>query len=901
VEQQSKPHGRKTEDVVPEVDKRGVLPVSTSSVNLSAMVERPGRILRWLGRTFFGAVAFDEVHRKTIEDASKKGVPVFVTNVVSLLDYLYFNHAFLVFSLPLVFFASKLNLLLFRPIKGVFGYLIRRIARPLRRLPNDHEMMRHGLTAGKPCLVSLKRNRKLIQWGGDQRLSHLSDLIDIQKRLDRPIILVPLLVVWDKKPESYRRTVFDVVFGDPQAPGRLRKLVSFMLNFRSARTQAGKPVDLRRFIDENKDAAGTDIIAARLKFTLSQEFLLEAKAIRGPALKGAHKVVDEIMRTPPFIEEIRQLAAENGLDEESEKRRARSMLMQMAADFRFGWLEGFAFILGLLFQRIFQGIVVDTRGLDRIREAARDAPMVMLPAHRSHIDYLLLSEICYTHGLLTPHIASGDNLSFWPMGPIFRHCGAFFIKRVFRQDALYKAVLSQYVRKLLKEGYWIEFFIEGTRSRSGKSLNPRYGMLNMVVDGVASGAAPDVNLMPVAVTYEKVIEEKSYQAETAGTEKQKESAMALAGSAKVLGARYGKVYIEFDRPLSLVEFLRSQGVRVPLGSNEKVPREIVRRLAHIVVHRINLCFVVTPYHIVSFALLTHPKRGMGYSTLLTKVGWLVTRLAASGANLSDLVLDPLRDKGLVNDDATTQPMLLDVEGKRHEEVGSALRHEVDNVLKLFVKDKSIKVREFEGDWVLSVTDDKRSALDYYKNGIIHFFIDVSLLAFSVLKAEKTGDTNTANLRDSTKALSRLFKFEFIYGADRSFEDIFDSTVRSFIDESLLQLDGDMISVGSKARENIEYFADMVLPFVESYRILGKSICQDDVKDMSDKDIIRSAVKFGRRMFSVGEISLSESVSTVLFSNALKYLRSEVARGRSLDIDSAASGMLELLGESTVHS
>jgi len=863
-------------------------------INRSAMVERPGPILRWLGRTFFGAVKFEDSQVKAIRDACARGIPVYVTRVVSTLDYLYFNHAFLRFSLPRVFFGSRLNLILFRPVKEVFGYLFRRMFGLLRRRLDDREMMRRALNAGRPCLVSLKRNRKLIQWGGDERLSHLRDLIEIQKDLERPLILVPLMVVWDKKPESYRRSVMDWVFGDPQTPGRLRKLVAFALNFRSARARTGKVINLRDFVEKNVDAENDDVVAARLKFALAQEFLLESKAIRGPALKGARRVVDEIMRTQPMIEDIRKSAEERGVKEEVEMQRARAMLIRMAADFRFKWLEGFAFVLGLLFQRLYQGIAVDDEGLDRIREAARKAPIVMVPAHRSHIDYLLLSVLCYTHGLIVPHIAAGDNLSFWPMGPIFRHCGAFFIRRAFKQDNLYKNVLAQYVRKLLKEGYWIEFFIEGTRSRSGKSLTPKYGMLAMIVDAVASGAAPDANLMPVAVTYEKVIEEKSYQAETAGSEKQRESAMTLASSAGVLGSRWGKVYVEFDRPLSLVSFLRSQGITIPLPTGDKVPREVVRRLSYILVHRINQCLVVTPHHLVSFALLSHPKRGIEREVLLERVGFLVAYLVARKANLSDLVMDPLTELGLVPKADAVAGLVPSSDQVRTEAIGMTLQREVDDVLRIFLKEKRIKIREYGDDWVASVLPEGRAALDYYKCGLIHFFVRESLMAHAVLMAASAKSVEVPVLAALTKDLSRVFKFEFIYGADHSFEDLFRVTLAGFRNERLVFGDDFQVKVGRDAFETLEYFAGIVKPFVEAYRILGRTLLQGGEYG-SDKEVIKAAVRLGRKMYEMGDVVLAESISTVLFGNALKYLKAEMKHDESLDIKAAAEAMLKILG------
>ncbi len=881
-----------------EEDRDEVLP--------AAMVERPGPILKWLGRAFFGAVAFDEVHRRTIQEAASRGTPVYVLNVRSIVDLLYFNHAFLVWSLPLVYFAAGLNLLLFRPLGEVARYLWRRLVGRSRHQGSDRDTMRRALARGRACLVWLKRPHSLIQWGDDDRLSHLRDLIAVFREVGRPVVLIPLFVVWDKKPESYRRTIVDVVFGDPQTPGALRKAVSFFLNFRRARAQAGRPLDLGEFLASNADAPDIETLASRLKFTLAQEFMLESKAIRGPVLKSARQMVDEIMRTPPFLERLREVAASEGLPPEAGMQRARAMLLHMAADFRFNWLEGFALAVSLVFQRLFQGVVVDTEGLNAIRAAARYAPMVLVPAHRSHIDYLLISLIFYTHGLIPPHIAAGDNLSFWPLGPIFRHSGAFFIRRKVRGDALYEAVLAQYLRKLLKEGYWVEFFIEGTRSRSGKSLSPRYGILRMIVDAVASGAAPDANLVPAAVTYEKVIEERSYRAEAAGREKQRESVGALARSARVLKSRYGKVYLQFDRPLSLVSFLRSQGVNVPLGPGESVPLDVVRRLAHILVHRIDQCFMVTPHQVVAFALLTHRKRGIEYERLLERVGFVVSYLHVRGARLSDLLADPMREMGLLS--RGTRRGLAGAgedDSASVQALAYALRAAVDDVLTLWHKEKVIRIREYgergrgsdlANEVVVSVEDEHRVVLDYYKNGVIHWFVPEALMAFAVQRLGQGEEPrDEEGLKGLVKSLSRIFKFEFIFGADEAYETIFSTTLGEYVQDGILVRSEGGLVPGRGALEVLEFFAGVIAPFVEAYRVVGRVVASSR-EGQSERDLVRAAVRAGRKAYSVGDVHYAEAVSAVTFRNALVYLRSEVREAGVADLPTAARAMLEVLGE-----
>lgn len=725
-------------------------------------------------------------------------------------------------------------------------------------------MLRAGLTHHRPCLVFLKRRKTLIQWGSEVGSSLMSDLVSIQRDVQRPLILLPMLVIWDQKPETYRRTFVDMVFGDPQAPGKIRKILSFVFNFRRARTQVGRPLDLAAFLAANTDAADEEDLGARLKFELSREFRLVSKAIRGPVLKGARRMIDEVMRTPPFLEEIHQIAASEGASDEGYAERARSMLKRMAADFRINWLESFCTFLGLIFQRLFRGIVLSQSSLAEIREAAREAPIIIMPAHRSHMDYLIISLLFYTNGLIPPHIAAGDNLTFWPMGPIFRHSGAFFLRRSTRGNRLYSAVLRQYVRKLLKEGYWIEFFIEGTRSRSGKSLPPKYGMLSMVIDAVASGAAPDAMLVPAAITYEKVVEAKSYQKESGGAAKQAENITTLARGAKAIVSRYGHVYVNFEKPFSLVGCLREAGVAVPLNPGEEVPREVVVRMANLIMQRINRCLVVTVHHLVAFVLLTNPKRGIERTPLQERVGALIEFITERGAILSD----PTREN---------------------------LAEQVDDALRMFHKDRLITIRQEDDDWIVSPTEEGRTLLEYYKNGIVHFFVPEALIATATTQLGLNGPFPREALSERTQALCHLFRAEFMCG-DTEAGPGFDGVLGRFLAERMLRRDAEGLVIEPGAAPALSYRSRVLEPFVQAYGVLTRAVLQAP-PETTDNDLIKAALKLGRKLYELGDVALSEAVSAPSMRNALACLHEDVASGRALDLKAAATAMAELLGVS----
>src|SRR5437763_3680148 len=195
----------------------------------------------------------------------------------------------------------------------------------------------------------------------------------------------------------------------------------------------------------------------------------------------------------------------------------------------FGLLEA---IFNRIWPRVFTALEIV--GLENVIECVKEHPVVLVPCHRSHFDYLILSYIFHLNYLSPPHIAAGDNLSFWPMGPLFRGAGAFFIRRSFEDDELYKMVFRKYLTFLIREGYTQEFFIEGGRSRTGKILTPKLGMLSAILGAFVDGVRHDLYLVPVSIHYGRVVEEEAYKRELVGADKEKESIWSLLKARRLL-------------------------------------------------------------------------------------------------------------------------------------------------------------------------------------------------------------------------------------------------------------------------------------------------------------------------------------------------------------------------------
>ena len=870
-------------------------------VNSSRMLKRPSLLFRMAWSWLFHKVTFDERHVRAIRDVGRDADVVFVMNHHSLLDYLYFNYAFLRFGLPLVWFANNLSMTVFRPLASIVFTKLARVFGRRRRLLEDADILEYGLERGLPGLVFLKR-RGLWPWSPDQFDNrYLETALRVQRartaavgvgQRPRSVMLVPQLLVWSQNPNRYKRTLRDLVFGNPEAPGRLRKAINFVSNRRKAFVQVGQTIDLAEFLAGQPADAPPGELAGKLRFHIHQALSLEERVIKGPVVKDARRIRQELMRTPQVQGALHELSAEVGRPAREIERQMSRYLREMAADFSMAYIEAMCIVLTLVFDRLYSEVIPDREGLEKVREAGRRAPLVLLPCHRSHVDYLVISWIFYAHGLIPPHIAAGDNLSFWPLGHIFRRSGAFFIRRTFRDNPVYQRTFREYMRKLVREGYWIEFFPEGGRSRTGKMLPPKLGMLRTIIDAIKAGTAPDVCLVPIYVGYEQVIEERAYTAELSGGEKKKENITGLLRTTKVLWSRYGRLYASFAEPISVREALDEAGV-ADLADDDPRYQLFVRRMGYRVLSGIQDVALVTPSALTACALLAHARRGVRRELLLRRIGFLLDVASAKQAMLSKTLEHALRigrpDIAAAAEQrreggAGGHPLALGESSPVAFARGRAVEEAIDEALARYVKDKHVEVHEFEDDRVYKVAPSHRINLDFYKNNIVHLLVPEAILAAAARTAAVDGEVTLDALRDGAAFLSETLKYEFVYDPDRDFAALFEETLDAFRQGGLLvpvpvaidaaaDLPPPRLSLGSEppASDTLELLHELLRPWLEAYWVLVRQLDAIGDKPVSDRELMRRAQRTSRQLFEEGDVACPEAASTTTLKQALTAL------------------------------
>jgi glycerol-3-phosphate O-acyltransferase len=613
---------------------------------------------------------------------------------------------------------------------------------------------------------------------------------------------------------------------------------------------------------------------------LNHQFTLEQKVVNGPLLKNSRRMRNEILRNEEFKEAVEELAQELNKDPASLMKQAGRYLKEIGADFRIWAIEFFCMVLAIIWNRIYVGIEFDEDRLDEIREAGKKAPIVVVPMHRSHIDYLVVSYLFYNRGLIAPHIAAGNNLAFFPIGPLFRRAGAFFIRRSFWNNRVYALAFRYYVRKMVKEGYWLEFFPEGGRSRTGKSLPPRMGMIRELVECVEAGVAEDLYFCPLAICYEKIVEEATYHRELSGLDKKSESVGGMLRASKVLASKYGKVYLRFSEPISVKQYLQRyrREHNIPEG---ELDSRMMRSFAYSLMSGMNDATIVTPSTLVATVLLAHPRKGLSRSQLVRRVAYLMLYFQRKGAHFSETLQKAWDEKReqlesppsqAERERSTPGNLAYGTDLYRVRVLGSAVDDVVEETVNMFIHGGSLTAVNYGDELVYTPVLKNRLKLDFFKNNSIHHLAHDALLATALLSARGGESIVYERLRKICYSLSRLLKREFIYRPGDTFDGQFFEALGRFIEAGWVSENDDgTFTVHDDADELVVFFANSIQPYVEGYWLTVTHLIDLKGTEIAEKDWTRSLHRRARALVAAEKLQFAEASSHQIFSNAVRAM------------------------------
>jgi glycerol-3-phosphate O-acyltransferase len=440
--------------------------------------------------------------------------------------------------------------------------------------------------------------------------------------------LVPVSIFVGRSPDK-QSGWFSVLFSENWAlVGRFRRLLAILLNGRDTLVQFAPAVSVRELLAEGLEPERT---VRKLSRVLRTHFHRIREAIIGPDLSTRRLLVDKVLASDAVREAIADQARRDKSSPEAAWKKAHAIAYEIAADYSHPVVRSVSFLLTSVWNRIYRGVLV--HHLDTVKQAAPGHEVVYVPSHRSHMDYLLLSYLLYTRGIVPPHIVAGINLDLPVIGTLLRKGGAFYIRRSIRGSALYSAVLGEYVAQLVAGGYSLEYFIEGGRSRTGRLLTPKGGMLAMTVRAYLRQPTRPVLFQPVYIGYEKLMEGDSYQDELTGKPKESESIFGLLlGIPKVLRSNYGQVVVNFGEPIRLDDVIGAHAPewdRTPLADGDRPDwlSDTVDATAQQIQVHVNRAADVNPVNLLALALLSTPKHAMGEADLLAQITLSKTLLA----------------------------------------------------------------------------------------------------------------------------------------------------------------------------------------------------------------------------------------------------------------------------------
>jgi glycerol-3-phosphate O-acyltransferase len=823
---------------------------------LSAMTPRFNLPLRWFARRFFRHFDLNDSTVEYLRKLESSGSIIYVMRYASRLDYFLFNALFIREGLGLSKFANGIRFYYYRPFWKAIRLAWKRRGEWLREPgPEFSQAKLRSLTLrGESSFIFLRtarlrsrlRSRRSAVEHSKSELDLLEEVIRTAWDSNRPVHMVPLALFWRKGPRS-RQRFLNLSYGSSTRPSDFAKVTSFLTTYQGLTVRVGNPIDLGALAAE-RSVERPHRVARKVRRSILTFLYREEKVVEGPALRSPHRVEQAVIGTPAVREAIRSRAEERRWPIERARAEAAKIFREIAANMNSTILAFLNFVVGIILKKMF--VSIELIGIEKIADYAKRNPLVLAPSHRSYCDFMILSTAFYANHLVPPHIAARENMSFGPFGSLWRRGGAFFLRRSF-EDPLYRMVFRSYITYLIKQGYTQEFFIEGGRSRTGKMLTPRLGMLAWNVDAFLQTARRDLFFVPIAINYEHLVEERAIVGEREGEKKEDESVMGLVRARKFLRRRFGSVWVNFGEPISLASalgerrelFLRDESAEVI-----EQKREFVESLGNRIAERINWAVMPNATAVAACALLGVGHRGLFRGELVDRMREIVELLKLQDARLT--------------------PSLTVVGGDFHEAIGSLIASGLIH-----------SSPDARGE-VLYFEENRRTALDLYRNSIVHYLAAPSFLARRLLS-----DATVDELRSDLSYWLDLFYYEFFTPRGEVLAAHFDAFIDHFERVGWVERSGRILRPTGAGVGNFEFLAEQTQGWIDVYYATAGGVISLE-EPRTSKELLKAAQEQLDRAEILGEIAAGRGVvSETTFMNALEQLE----RYRMIQRDPEASG------------
>jgi len=685
-------------------------------------------------------------------------------------------------------------------------------------------------------------------------ITQFSDLLELHKfdsELD--VQVIPTTVLWGRKPgkESQQKPYLQSLNG-PQ------KAKAMLLAGRDCLVRISPVVSLRYMADSH----GTDTsIAHKLARVARIHFSRQKLAASGPNLPSRQALFDRLMQSKAIEKAIEDEAKAKNIPIEKARKEAQAIMDEIAADFSYSLIKNGERLLGWLWNRIYQGLNITNAAT--VRKLAQDGhEIVYVPCHRSHMDYLLLSYVLYREGMVPPHIAAGINLNFFPAGPIFRRGGAFFIRRSFKGNKLYSTIFREYLAELFAKGYSVEYFSEGGRSRTGRLLQAKTGMLAMTIQAMLRGLNRPVTLVPVYIGYEHVMEVATYAKELRGKRKEKENASLVLRTIRKL-RNFGQGYVNFGEPIPLNQYLNEQAPEWtkdidPMGSSKpQWLNPVVNDLATKMMTHINDAAATNALTLCATALLASRQRALSRDSLVNQIDCYLSIL-----------------KNVPYSSTYTVPQ---------DDAESLVKH-AESLDKFMLEADSM------GD-IVSLDRNQSILMTYYRNNIIHLLALPSLIAQMLVRHQQL---SLAQIQQNVALVYPFLKQElFLSVEEENLAELTEAYIEELASQGLVTINSEQqVSINTANSQVLVLLGRTITETLQRYSIALNLLVANPELGKSDLEL--KSQDIAQRLGRLHGINAPEFFDKGVFSALFTTLKQQAYLDVDGNCDSAKSEQLASL-------
>lgn len=560
----------------------------------------------------------------------------------------------------------------------------------------------------------------------------------------------------------------------------------------------------------------------------------------GPHHYSPRKLIKELAEHPAVLEALKTYPPEKpvvGLN----RNPVHDYLKEIVATPSKTVADGLRRSLRLLWYRIFNGLEI--QGLAELKEQIAGKQVVYLPCHRSHLDYLLLSYVLDEEYMVLPHILAGSNLNMAGVGRMLKGGGAVFMRRSFRNNPLYATAFVTYLYYLLDHGIPIEVFIEGGRSRTGKNLPPKIGILTILIEYLMNKSDKDLLLVPVSFTYERIPEESSYIKELDGAPKQQENLLELLNALKVLKKNFGKVFVSFAPAMSLREMMTSYVTQNKLSALPEPDSEAFREMAYSfgmdVMDQINTYTRTSALPVVATALLSERHRGFHRKDLMQKSQFLVDVYHAVHPRAQDTLVE---SEGGLN-----------------------------GIIEFLIQGGTVQRIQDPDEDIFYFNSEDKIRLNLYKNIFLHHFVIPSLIALKLKQGVKTRQS----LLEDILFFDNLFRYEFMFPRSYDFTEAIDTMISFALDRELITETKRELKINPTKEEELNLLANILQPFLETFYVAIKVLTSKKVSFPQDAENLISLFRENHQKYLLlGKVESMEGNLTVSYKNIIRFFAEE---------------------------